>query len=125
MNRFFALLAFAASLYGCDLGTVTTVQRIADGVHALDSRVVARPGRARFDCLASSDGICRYTLYRRDCASAPGHGAGCPATPLAAFDLASGGHREVTGLPPFRICVQGTTPVLQAGCEATPALAAR
>lgn len=119
MNKLIALCYFVLSLYGCDAGQSTFVHRSSvDGRATLDSKVVAQPGVARFDCLRSASGQCHYTLFPAQCAAAPASpSAGvrsvrCPAAPVRRFAVADGASRQIPGLAGFRVCVsaEGRTP---------------
>ncbi len=125
MNKLIAILSFALSLYGCDIGGNTTIHRSsADGSDVLYSKVVAKPGFARFECLTSASGHCYYTLYARNCASTSTTGArnkqpdrGCPSRSVERFSLASGESRQIPALSRFRMCVSTEVDAAIAGCE--------
>ncbi len=134
MNKLIAILSFALSLYGCDIGGNTTIHRSsADGSDVLYSKVVAKPGYARFECLTSASGQCFYTLYPRGCATAPTAAARptetpharCATTPVERFALASGQSRQIPALSAFRMCVSTDADAAIPGCEPPEALAAR
>lgn len=124
MNKFIAILSFALSLYGCDVGGNTYVHRSsgADG-DVLHSRVVARPGFAEFECLRSASGHCHYTLYARTCPPAaptpatPMEQESCLAEPARRFALASGQSRRIASLTRFRMCVSTDADAAIPGCE--------
>lgn len=133
MHKLIAIVSFALSLYGCDIGGSTYVHRSsADGSDVLYSKVVARPGLARFECLRSASGQCHYTLYPRGCAtpSAPAEGAKpqqeapCIPRPVERFALASGQSRQVPALSAFRMCVSTEPEAEIPGCEAPDPIAA-
>jgi hypothetical protein len=110
METLIALICFALSLVGCDIGGTHFIERSnRDGVDLLYSRVDARPGMARFQCLRSASGQCHYTLFPRECADgvpAATHGpADCLTHPIRRFAVAAGGERELDGLPAFKPCV--------------------
>lgn len=105
MNKFIALCAFVLSLFGCNGGASTLVQRAsADGSEVLHSRAQVQAGVARFECLRSASGQCHYTVLPRDCDPA-GVARGCAAEPIERFALASGDSRQIAGLQAFRLCV--------------------
>lgn len=132
MNKLIAIVSFALSLYGCDVGGSTFVHRSsADGSDVLYSKVVAKPGLARFECLRSASGQCFYTLYSRDCATAPAPDgdpkqppvAACIPRPVQRFALASGQSRQVPALSAFRMCVSTEPEAAIPGCEAPDPIA--
>lgn len=133
MNKLIAIVSFALSLYGCDVGGSTYVHRSsADGSDVLYSKVVAKPGIARFECLRSASGRCFYTLYPRGCDAAPANGtatageqaAPCVPRPVERFALAKGESRQVTALSDFRMCVSTEADDDIPGCEAPEPIAA-
>jgi len=118
--KFQALLYFLLSLFGCDVGRSTFVDRIVhDGATALDSRTVVEAGVARFECLSSASGQCYYTLFPRECATAhaKGEDAGCLAKPIQRFAVADGDTRQIAGLRDFRLCVSDEDVAAGAGCR--------
>jgi hypothetical protein len=134
MNKLIAILSFALSLYGCDVGGNTTIHRSsADGSDVLYSKVVARPGLSRFECLTSASGHCYYTLYARECAPAPGSQPApggkpdrrCQPRAVERFVLASGESRQVAALSRYRMCVSTDADAAIPGCEPPEPLAAR
>lgn len=133
MQKLIAIVSFALSLYGCDTGGSTYVHRSsADGSDVLHSKVVARPGVARFECLRSASGKCFYTLYPRGCDGATATGARpadeqatpCVPRPVERFALAKGESRQVTALSDFRMCVSTEADDDIPGCEPVEAVAA-
>lgn len=68
------------------------------GEPAVLSRTTVAAGHARFQCLHSASGSCFYRLYREECRDEDGLEV-CRRQPLADFRLASGGMREMDGLP--------------------------
>jgi len=111
METLIAIICFALSLVGIDIGGTHFIERSnRDGVDLLYSQVDARPGMARFRCLRSASGECHYTLFPRKCvdgnAAAATHGAAdCLMRPIRRFAVAAGGERELNGLPAFQPCV--------------------
>jgi len=123
--KFQALLYFVLSLFGCDVGRSTFVDRIVhDGATALDSRTVVEAGVARFECIRSASGQCYYTLFPRDCSSADKKDTGCLARPIRQFAVADGDTRQIAGLRDFRLCVSDENVVAGTGCS-TPKPSAR
>lgn len=129
MNRLIAILTFVLSLYGCDVGGSTFVDRS----DTLYSKVVAQAGVARFECLRSSSGRCYYTVFPRECAPASGWVFASVATridscrhePIDRFAIAAGDSRKVAGLHRFRPCVSAEYGAPGPDCEALEPMAAR
>jgi len=123
--KFQALLYFLLSLFGCDVGRSTFVDRnVHDGATALDSRTVVEAGVARFECIRSASGQCYYTLFPRECAASNGANAGCLTRPIQRFAVADGDTRQIAGLRDFRLCVSDEDVTSGAGCP-TPKPTAR
>ncbi|MET3928218.1 hypothetical protein ABIE51_000105 [Lysobacter sp. OAE881] len=115
--KFQALLYFVLSLFGCDVGKSTFVDRIVhDGATSLDSRTVVEAGVARFECLSSASGQCYYTLFPRDCSASNKKDAGCLAKPIRQFAVADGDTRQIAGLRDFRLCVSDENGAAAPGC---------
>jgi hypothetical protein len=113
--KFSALLYFVLSLFGCDVGRSTFVDRIGDdGVHALYSRATVEAGVARFECLRSASGHCYYTVLPRDCDAGR---RGCSDEPLRRFAVANGDSRQIVGLHDFRLCVSDRDATPEADCR--------
>jgi len=116
--KFQALLYFVLSLFGCDVGRSTFVDRIVhDGATSLDSRTVVEAGVARFECIRSASGQCYYTLFPRDCAASSRKDAGCLTKPIQRFAVADGDTRQIAGLRDFRLCVSDENAAAGAGCS--------
>jgi hypothetical protein len=116
--KFQALLYFVLSLFGCDVGRSTFVDRIVhDGAYTLDSRTVVEAGVARFECLRSTSGQCYYTLFPRDCSASNNKDAGCLTKPIQRFAVADGDTRQIAGLRDFRLCVSDEDVTAGAGCR--------
>lgn len=121
MNRLIAIFYFVLSLYGCDVGGSTFVDRS----DTLYSRVVAQAGVARFECLRSSSGQCHYTVFPRGCTSASGAASapgtaridGCRPEPLDRFAIAAGDSRQIPGLHRFRPCVSAADAMPGPDCD--------
>lgn len=133
MNKLIAIISFALSLYGCDVGGNTYVHRSsADGSDVLYSKVVARPGLSRFECLTSISGHCYYTLYARECSTAPGSQptpngvpqSRCRPHTVEHFALASGEHRQIAALSRYRMCVSTEADAEIPDCESPEPMAA-
>lgn len=115
LYRLVALLAFAASVLGCDHPQRSISQRVtANGVDLIDSQVDIVASRATFDCRASRSGSCHYTLFARIC---QGRDA-CRETPLEQLAVAAGTAQDVTGLPAtVQVCVRTDTASVDARCQ--------
>jgi hypothetical protein len=120
MDTLIALLCFALSLAGCDIGGTHLVHRSSiDGIDALYSKVDIRPGLASFHCLRSASGRCHYTLFPRECVEAPTATARrgtCVPQPPQRFAVSAGSDRELTGLPGFDLCVRTDALPTRPGC---------
>ena len=129
MNRLIAIFTFVLSLYGCDVGGSTFVDR-TDSVY---SKVVAQAGVARFECLRSSSGQCHYTVFPRECAAAswwafvPGAVPvdDCRREPLERFAIAAGNSHQIPGLQRFRPCVSAQDTPPRPDCDLPAPVAAR
>src|SRR3546814_4548935 len=100
MKELMALVWFALSLFGCDFGGTSIVNRITGEAGSLHSEAYVKPGTARFHCLQSSTGQCGYRLFPADCADE------CDAPPLREFVVDEGDTVAVVDLPPFRVDVE-------------------
>ncbi|MDR0184399.1 hypothetical protein [Lysobacter arvi] len=115
--KFQALLYFVLSLFGCDVGRSTFVDRIVhDGASTLESRAVVEAGVARFECIRSASGQCHYTLFARDCSAANAKSGSCVSTPIRRFVVADGDTRQIAGLRDFRLCVSDEDGAVAPGC---------
>ena len=118
MRNLIASVYFLLSLFGCDGGGTTLVTRATvDGTDTLYSETRVTADIARFECIRSASGRCHYTLFPRECASAPAQAAKCAARPPEQFALAAGKHREVVGLSPFDLCVSHKAEALASDCK--------
>lgn len=99
MHELLALLTFALSLFGVQLGG-THYSNHLEGGAVLHSEAWADAGNARFECVESSSGRCHYRLLPRKCTNDP-----C-GKPLRQFDVVEGKAVALSGLPDFRIEVQ-------------------
>ena len=132
MNKLIALCYFVLSLYGCDVGSSTSVYRAqANGSDVLYSKVVTQAGIARFDCVRSATGKCHYSVFSRECASAPASdssqtpAARCATTPIKRFAIANGDSRLIPGLQTFSVCVSAEDAASATDCGAPEPVAAR
>lgn len=130
MNKLIALCYFVLSLYGCDVGSSTSVYRAqADGADVLYSKVVTQAGIARFDCVRSASGKCHYSVFSRDCASVPDSGqappARCVTKPIERFAIADGDSRMIPGLQTFSVCVSAEDATKGADCRMLEPVSAR
>jgi hypothetical protein len=135
MNKLIALCYFVLSLYGCDVGSSTSVYRAqADGSDVLYSKVVTQAGIARFDCVRSASGKCHYSVFSRECAAAPDSAAArsgqppvkrCRSTPVERFDVANGDSRWIPGLHAFSVCVSSEGRTIGPDCQSVEPIAAR
>ena len=119
MRNLIASVYFLLSLFGCDGGGTTLVTRATvDGTDTLYSETRVTADIARFECIRSASGRCHYTLFPRECASAPAQAASkCVARATEQFTLAAGNHREVVGLSPFDLCVSHKAEALSPDCK--------
>lgn len=100
MKELIAMAWFALSLFGCDVGGTSIVNRVSGEDGSLRSEAYVKPAAARFRCTQSSTGQCRYRLLPADCIE------GCAAPPLREFVLAEGETVVLADLPPFRVDVE-------------------
>ena len=119
MKTFLAVIAYALSLFGIDVGSKIRIDHIQDnGTDVLYSEVVAQPTGTRFECVRSASGQCYYTVIRRQCVSTPGTPAiDCTAQPAERFALAKGDSRHVTTLEGFRMCVSAEAEAASPDCK--------
>jgi len=100
MHELLALLSFALSLFGVQLGGTSYSNRLHDGDTVLHSEAWSDEGRARFECVESSTGRCHYRLLPVECGL-----AGCEQVPLRQFSVAEGRTLALSGVPAFRLDV--------------------
>ena len=133
MNALATILYVVLSLFGIDIGSQVTVDRIhADGTDTLSSKVVTQPVATRFECLRSTSGQCYYTLYRRDCTATATAASGAGGqrnadcrSPVERFAVASGGSRQIPALSGVRVCVGVDPGSVGPDCDRSAAMAAR
>jgi hypothetical protein len=114
MTKLAALFWFALSLFGCaPHGQTVIVQSSTNGQQTLRSETDIVHGVATFRCVASSSGMCHYTIYADDCRATPG----CTRKPIRAFRLPVGQRLVDTDHPPgFVHCVGVSADTAQAEC---------
>lgn len=105
MHELLALLTFALSLFGVQLGGTSYSNHMRDGATVLHSEAWADAGRARFECVESSSGRCHYRLLPPECTA-----TACQRDPLREFDVAEGDTLAVVGLPDFILDVSPFAP---------------
>ena len=130
MNKLLALLYFALSLFGVDVGGSTFIHRTStDGIDTLYSKAHVAAGVARFECVRSASGQCHYTVIPRDCAPAPAPASllagGCQSGPTRHFAIDDGASRRVPGLQGFGLCVSIDPAPAGTDCQVPEPLAAR
>ena len=123
MDTLLAILFYALSLFGIDVGSHTRVDRIrSNGTDVLYSKVVAQPTITRFECLRSESGQCYYTVYTPACSKqASGRSQGCAS--VDRFALALGDARQMAARPGLRMCVSADAHAPEADCNASDAVA--
>ena len=125
MDTLLAIVFYALSLFGIDIGSHTRVDRIqSNGADVLYSKVVTQPTVTRFECLRSASGQCYYTVYARDC-NAPARPAKgrLDCASVDRFALARGDARQMTARPGLRMCVSAQAHDPAPDCDASVALA--
>ena len=126
MDTLLAVVFYALSLFGIDIGSHTRVDRIqSNGTDVLYSKVVAQPTVTRFECLRSASGQCYYTVYAADCAAAPDAASKAKQDCAAVdrFALARGDARQMTARHGLRMCVSAEPHAPAPDCNASVALA--
>ncbi len=103
MDKLLAIAAFLLSLFGCDPQRSTFESReVFDGRDLLHARATLEAGVARFECLASTSGLCYWVLFQARCAASD---ATCTSRPSKRFALAIDDSRQVSGISRVRLCV--------------------
>jgi hypothetical protein len=122
MDTILAIVFYALSLFGIDIGSHTRVDRIrSNDTDVLYSKVIAQPTGTRFECLRSASGQCYYTVYASDCGTAAKPAQGCAS--VDRFALARGGARQMTARPGLRMCVSAEAHARVSDCDASEAIA--
>lgn len=92
MDRWIALGTFIAALAGCEPQRETLVHRNVDnGVEKLHARAAVEAGVARFECVQSASGECRWVL----------HAGAMPRE----VRVAAGDSRQIAVIARARVCV--------------------
>jgi hypothetical protein len=119
MKTFLAVIAYALSLFGIDVGSHIRTDRVqSNGADVLYSQVVSQPTGTRFECVRSASGQCYYTVFAQQCTTVPGSGAvDCTARPPEHFALARGDTRQMVALRDMRMCVSAQAGVAAASCD--------
>ncbi len=117
--RFASNLAIFILVSVCVLGVAacenvqsTTVARaMEDGEHVEKSWVRTWKDRARFECVASSNGLCEVVVFVSECP-----GPACKLRVIREFSLRPGATADLVKLPPnFRWCLaHGVKPIAPA-----------
>lgn len=102
MRNVLALLYYVLAVVGCSSGKVTEIRSEMDGRDIVHGKIVQNAGVAKFECLASSTGLCHFELFDPACTDPT---AQCDKLPER-FAVAQGASREIVGLAAgFRPCV--------------------
>jgi hypothetical protein len=126
MDTLLAIVFYALSLFGIDLGSHTRIDHIrTNGIDILYSKVVADPAATRFECVRSTSGQCYYTVFPRDCipkarAIAGSTGARsrlCQSRPIERFAVAKGGSRQTAALHGMGLCVSAEAAGSRHDCD--------
>lgn len=119
MKTFLAVIAYALSLFGIDVGSHVRTDRVSsNGIDILYSKVVAQPTGTRFECLRSASGQCYYTVFPQQCTQVPGTTAvDCTPGAVEHFALARGDTRRTPPLPTLRMCVSAEADVAKRACD--------
>lgn len=98
------MLALIAAVAGCDSGSnaSTTISRASiDGDRIDMDWVRTWKDRARFECVASTRGLCQVLVFVTECP-----GRACAVRVLREFPLKAGEVADLAGLPPgYRYCL--------------------
>jgi hypothetical protein len=120
MKTFCAILVYALSLFGIDIGGHVRIDRVrSNGTDVLYSKVVSQPTGTRFECVSSASGRCYYTVFVQECGSngsAPAKPAACQLKPER-FALADGGSRQAAALPNMHLCVSAQAQATGRDCQ--------
>jgi hypothetical protein len=111
-----ALIAFVLVATGCDGSTdatATIARSFVDGDRVDMDWVRTWVDRARFECVASSNGLCRIVVFVTECP-----GGACRTRILRDFALEAGGVADLVGLPPgFGYCLSHGDKPLAPACS--------
>ncbi len=126
MDTLLAIVVFALSLFGIDIGSHTRIDRIrSNGMDVLYSKVVEQPTITRFECVRSASGQCYYTLYAADCSATAttetGRARGCAS--VDRFALARGDARQMTARRGLHVCVSAEAIGAAPDCDVPEAVA--
>lgn len=125
MDTLLAIVFYALSLFGIDVGSHTRVDRVrSNGADVLYSKVVAQPTLTRFECVRSASGRCYYTVYAPHCSQADPvakRKPGCAS--VDRFALARGDARQMSAYPGLRMCVSSDAHDAASDCTASEAMA--
>ena len=81
MKIFIAVIAYALSLFGIDVGSHIRTDRVqSNGADVLYSQVVSQPTGTRFECVRSASGQCYYTVFAQQCTTVPARWTPSPST---------------------------------------------
>lgn len=119
MDRMLALAAFVLSLLGCEpQRSVFESRAIGDGRDLLHARASIESGVARFDCLASTTGLCYWTVHPAGCTGDSGTVvAPCAAAASRRFALAVDDSRHLPGVASARVCVADRAGAASPACH--------
>ncbi len=99
-----ALFVTAGTLAGCDGdsdASATIARSFVDGDRIDMDWVRTWKDRARFECVASTSGLCQVVVFVTECP-----GSACGVRVLREFPLEAGEVADLVGLPPgFRYCL--------------------
>lgn len=109
----FALIAVCVlGVAACEnVPSVTTARALEDGPRVEKSWVRTWKDRARFECVASTSGLCEVVVFVSECP-----GPACKLRVIRQFSLQPGAAADLFKLPPdFRWCLShGVRPVAPA-----------
>jgi hypothetical protein len=116
VSSFFAISALVAvcvlGVAACEnVPSVTTARALEDGAHVEKSWVRTWKDHARFECVASSNGLCEVVVFVSECP-----GPACKLRIVREFSLRPGAAADLFKLPPnFRWCLaHGVKPIAPA-----------
>lgn len=115
------LIAFAfllPNMAGCDFepSSTTTSSTSINGYDVNASKTRTWATAAKFDCIASASGRCRYVVFTSNCPA-----VNCTTKVVHAFSLSAGATRKLAGLAPgFRYCISHGALPMAPNCARTP-----